>query len=98
MFFLEEDGSFRSIPWSKYLGLYQGDPSVRFPKYAQKAVKCVSVTLELEDRTPISILRTDFFVTYFNKSGGIDERKKEEALRLAVCYSGYPLSLILAAS
>lgn len=88
MFFLEEDGSFRSIPWSRYLGLYQGDPSVRFPEYAQKAVKCVSVLIELEDRTPISVIRTDFFVTYFDKFGGIDERKKEEALRLAVNMAG----------
>ena len=88
MFFLEENGSFRPIPWSRYLGLYQGDPSVRFPEYARKAVKCVSVTLELEHRTPISVIRTDFFVTYFDRSGGIDEKKKEESLRLAVNMAG----------
>jgi hypothetical protein len=46
------------------------------------------VLIELEDRRPISVIRTDFFVTYFDKSGGIDERKKEEALRLAVNMAG----------
>lgn len=92
MFFFEEDGAHRSVPWGRYMRLYQGDPSVRFPEYAGKAVKCVSVVIELEDLIPLSVLRTDFFVTYFDGRGLIDRTKKEEALRLAVNMAGPDLT------
>ena len=92
MFFFEEDGSLRSVPWGRYMRLYEGDPSVRFPEYAGKAVKCVSVVIELEDRIPLSVLRTDFFITHFDGRGRIDRTKKEEALRLAVNMAGPDLT------
>ena len=58
------------MPWSRYELLYKGDPSTRFPEYARKAVKCVSVVIELEDRI------ADFFITYFDESGRIDHARK----------------------
>ncbi len=88
MFFFEEDGTLRSVPWSRYELLYKGDPSTRFPEYARKAVKCVSVVIEPEDRIAISVLRTDFFITYFDERGRIDRTRKEEAMRLAVNMAG----------
>ncbi len=92
MFFVEEDGTLRSVPWSRYELLCKGHPSARFPGYAGKAVKCVSVVIELEDRIPISVLRLDFFITYFDGRGRIDRTAKEEALRLAVNMAGPDLS------
>ena len=92
MFFFEEDGTLRSMPWSRYMRLYEGDPSVRFHEYAGKAVKCVSVVIELKDRIPLSVLRTDFFITYFDGKGRMDQTKKEEALKLAVNMAGPDLT------
>ena len=92
MFFFEEDGTLRSVPWSRYELLYKGHPPTRFPEYARKAVKCVSVVIELEDRIAISVLRTDFFITYFDERGRIDRARKEEAMRLAVNMTGPDLT------
>ena len=83
IFFLDEDGSLRNIPWQTYVGLYFEFPSVRFPEYAGKAVRCVHVVVELEDRVPVSILESVFFITHFNSDGGIDQEKKVERQRLA---------------
>jgi hypothetical protein len=83
VFFLEEDGSLRNVPWPTYVGLYFEFPSVRFPEYAGKAVKCVHVVVELEDRSPVAVLESIFFITHFNLDGGIDQEKKVERQRLA---------------
>jgi hypothetical protein len=83
VFFLEEDGSLRNVPWQTYVGLYFGFPSVRFPEYSGKAVKCVHVVVELEERVPIAILESVFFVTHFNAEGGIDQEKKVRRQRVA---------------
>lgn len=88
VFFLEEDGSLRNIPWQTYVGLYFGFPSIRFPEYASKAVKCVHVVTELEDRTPVAILESVFFITHFSFEGGIDQEKKVERQRLATDMRG----------
>jgi hypothetical protein len=83
VFFLEEDGSLRSIPWPTYVGLYSGFPAIRFPEYSGKAVKCVHVVVELENKVPVSILESIFFVTHFDKNGGMDQEKKVERQRIA---------------
>jgi hypothetical protein len=33
------------------------------------------VTNRPEGRVPVSVIRTDFFATYFDQNGGMDERK-----------------------
>lgn len=83
VFFLEEDGSLRNVAWQTYVGLYFGFPSVRFPEYSGKAVKCVHAVVELEERVPVAILETVFFVTHFNREGGIDQEKKVRRQRVA---------------
>ena len=65
MFFFEEDGALRSMPWGRYMRLYEGNPSV---------------------------LRTDYFITYFDGRGRVDHTKKEGALRLAVNMAGPDLT------
>jgi hypothetical protein len=88
VFFLQEDGSLRNIPWPTYVSLYFGFPSVRFPEYSGRAVKCVHVVVELEERAPVSILESIFFITHFNMDGGIDQEKKVERQQLATNMRG----------
>jgi hypothetical protein len=90
IFFLDKDGTLRNIPWQTYVGLYFEFPSVRFPEYAGKAVRCVHVVVELEDRVPANILESVFFITHFNADGGIDRKKKVERQRLATDMQGAP--------
>lgn len=82
VFFLEENGDPRLIPWQRYERLYFRDPAIRFPEYACRDVKGVHAVVELEDRTPLSIVETNFFVTYFDQDGRIDRERKLEAQRL----------------
>jgi hypothetical protein len=84
VFFVEDDGSLRNIPWPTYVGLYFEFPSIRFPEYAGKAMRCVHVVIEMEDRTPVGLLESIFFITHFNAEGGMDQEKKVERQRLAV--------------
>lgn len=88
VFFLEEDGSLRNIAWQTYVGLYFGFPSIRFPEYAGKAVKCVHVVVELEQKVPVAVLESVFFITHFSSDGGIDQEKKVERQGLAIDIKG----------
>ena len=65
------------------MGLYFEFPSIRFPEYSGKAVKCVHVVVELEDKVPVAIMESIFFITHFNSMGGIHQEKKVERQRLA---------------
>jgi predicted transcriptional regulator len=44
---------------------------------AGKAVKGIHVVVE--DRLPVSIVEINYFLTYFNDKGAIDQEKKREA-------------------
>jgi hypothetical protein len=77
VFFIEENGGIRSIPWQRYERLYFGDTSAAFPELAGKAVKGIHVVVE--DRLPVSIVEINYFLTYFNDKGAIDQEKKREA-------------------
>ncbi len=88
VFFVEDDGSLRNIPWPTYVGLYFEFPSIRFPEYAGKAVRCVHVVIEMADRKPVGLLESIFFITHFNAEGGMDQEKKVERQRLAVDIRG----------
>jgi len=84
IFFVDDSGALRDIPWPTYVGLYFDFPSIRFPEYASKAVKCVHVVVEMKDRVPVGLLESVFFITHFNGEGGMDQEKKVERQRLAL--------------
>ena len=88
VFFVDDDGALRSIPWPTYVGLYFDFPSIRFPEYAGRAVRCVHVVVEMEDRVPVGMLESVFFLTHFNPEGGMDQDKKVERQRLAIDMRG----------
>jgi hypothetical protein len=88
VFFVEDDGSLRNIPWPTYVGLYFESPSIRFPEYAGRAMRCVHVVIEMEDRRPVGLLESIFFITHFNAEGAMDQDKKVERQRLAVDIRG----------
>lgn len=77
VFFIEENGDLRGSEWSRYEKLYFADPSVRFAEYSGRAVKGVHVVVELDEGVPVSLVQTNFFVTYFSEDGG--DRPGEKA-------------------
>ena len=82
MFFLKDDGSLRSIPWPMFIGLYFDFPSISFPEYAGRRIKSVHTVIELENKAPIQILESLFFITHFDSTGKMDQKKKVERQRL----------------
>jgi hypothetical protein len=46
------------------------------------------VVIEMEDRVPVGMLESVFFLTHFNPEGGMDQDKKVERQRLAIGMRG----------
>jgi len=88
VFFVDDDGALRNIPWPTYVGLYFDFPSIRLPEYAGRAVRCVHVVVEMEDRVPVGMLESVFFLAHFNPEGGMDQDKLVERQRLAIDMQG----------
>jgi hypothetical protein len=90
VFFLEESGYLRPIPWATFVGLYFNFPSIRFPEYAGQAIKSIHTVVELEDRAPVQILESLFFITHFDRNGAMDPAKKAERQQLAITMARTP--------
>jgi hypothetical protein len=84
VFFLEDSGLLRPIPWATFVGLYFSFPSIRFPEYAGQAIKSIHAVVELQDKVPVQILESLFFMTHFDSEGNMDPAKKAERQQLAV--------------
>ncbi len=87
VFFLEDNGHIRPIPWATFVGLYFNFPSIRFPEYAGQAIKSIHAVVELADKVPVQILESIFFITHFDAAGNMDPTKKTERQKLAVAMS-----------
>ena len=84
VFFLEDSGLLRPIPWATFVGLYFNFPSIRFPEYAGQAIKSIHAVVELEEKVPVQIVESLFFVTHFDSHGSMDSKKKAERQQLAM--------------
>jgi hypothetical protein len=84
VFFLEDSGFLRPIPWATFVGLYFSFPSIRFPEYAGQAVKSIHAVVELQDKAPVQILESLFFITHFDGEGNMDPAKRAERQQLAI--------------
>jgi hypothetical protein len=82
VFFVEDNGSLRTIPWTTFVGLYFDFPSVRFPEYAGRAIRSIHTVVELRNKAPSRILKSVFFITHFDPNGKMDEQKKVERQKL----------------
>ncbi len=91
LFFLEDDGSLRNIPWSTFVGLYFDFPSISFPEYAGRAMKSIHTVVELENKAPAQIRESLFFITHFDSTGKMDQERKVERQRLTTAMGkGHP--------
>jgi hypothetical protein len=50
VYIFEEKGSIIRIPFTKYEKLWNQDPSVAFPQYASKKVKCALISVNFAKR------------------------------------------------
>ncbi len=87
VYIFEEKGSIIRIPFTKYEKLWNQDPSVAFPQYASKKVRCALISVRLKDRKPVFWMM-DFRMLTFNKKGRLDQKVLDEGSRLGMAALG----------
>ena len=87
VYIFEEKGSIIRIPFTKYEKLWDQNPSVVFPQYAGKKIRCALISVRLKDRKPVSWVM-DFHMLTFNKKGRLDQKVLDEGSRLGMAALG----------
>ena len=90
VFLIDDNDSLQRLSMARYQRLIDGELGERLPQYAGKRVRCAMVYLEVEGRTPQSIIRIDYTIMPLDeKVGSIDRKKKKRCVLLP---SSCPLS------
>ena len=84
IFFVEENGSLKRIPLTRYERLLDRDPKERLPQYAGKRVKYVEVAVQYMQRKPVEILRVLYLILTFDSEGMVDGAELEKQMRLGL--------------
>jgi len=82
VFLINEDDSLQRLPVKRYERLLNGEPEERLLQYAGKRVRCATVSLEVRERKPQSIIRIDYHFLSFDVEGRIDRSEQEKQMRL----------------
>ena len=72
IFIVGDDDTLGRFPFARYERLLNGEPEERFTKYAGKRVRYILAVVDLVDRIPVSILRTECSYLNFDSKGKID--------------------------
>jgi hypothetical protein len=83
-FFIDENHNIIKVPTSKFCRFWDGDPDARFPQYKNQRLRCADITVELENRKPVRIVREHYGYIVFDRDGGFDRRNADEELQLAM--------------
>jgi hypothetical protein len=84
IFFVEDSGSLKRIPLTRYERLLHHDPKERLPQYAGKRVKYVEVAVQYRQRKPVEILRVLYLILTFDSEGMVDGAELEKQMRLGL--------------
>lgn len=93
VFFVEDDDRVRSIAYARFCRLYfLEDKNEKFPEYAGQRLRYAFVVIDLQNRKPIAIRRSDFSIVQFDSAGRLDKAEWLRGARLGVNSSphGYP--------
>ena len=93
VFLIDDNDSLQRLSMARYQRLVDGESGERLPQYAGKRVRCAMVYLEVEGRTPQSIIRIDYTIMPLDEKGRIDRSEEEKEMRLIAEFMS-PLSSI----
>ena len=82
IFFLGDDDTLERFPFARYERLLNGDPKEHLTEYAGKRVRCILAVVDLANRTPVSILRTECSYLNFDSGGKIDTAYIEKGSKM----------------
>jgi hypothetical protein len=85
IFFVEEDDRVRSISYARFRRFYfLDDKNEKFPEYAGKRLRYAFIIIDLEERKPLSIRRSDFSTIQFDSEGRLDKADRLRGAALAM--------------
>jgi hypothetical protein len=89
--FFHDDGTIKRIPHARFERLMSEASIECFPKYAKMNVRCAMTYVELKQRIPIKIMKTDFIIIPFTETGKLDSEEYFRGDLLAVNMADLPL-------
>ena len=84
IFLIDENDSLHRISISRYNRIRNPDSDERFTQYAGKRMRCAMIFLEVENRKPLSVVRTEYYYLPFDNKGRIDSTETEKQIRLSL--------------
>jgi transposase len=84
IFLVNEDDTLRRLAINRFNRLFSRDTDERLPEYAGKRLRYALIVIELENRKPVGILRTEFSYFAFDSQGRLREDEREKATRLSM--------------
>jgi hypothetical protein len=84
IFLIDENDSLHRISISRYNKMRNPDSDEFFTQYAGKRVRCAMIFLEVENRKPLSVVRTEYYYLPFDNKGRIDSTEMEKRIRLSL--------------
>jgi len=84
IFLVDDEGSLKRIPLTRYERLLRRDPKGNFPQYAGKRVRYVEVAVQYLERKPVEIIRILYLKLTFDSEGRIDAAERERQRRLGM--------------
>ena len=84
IFLVNDDDSIKRIPLARFERLIRRDPDERLPQYSGERVRYAEVVVEFDQRKPVRILRTQYFIMSFDSEGRIDVAEQEKESMLAM--------------
>jgi hypothetical protein len=82
IFLIDDYDSLHRISMARYDRMTNPDSDERFTKYAGRRIRCAMIFLEVKERRPISVVRTDYYYLPFDDEGRIDNIELEKEIRL----------------
>ncbi len=82
IFFVNDDDTLERFSFARYERLLNGDPKEHLIEYAGKRVRYILVVVDLANRIPVSILRTECSYLTFDNEGKIDTAYIEKGSRM----------------
>ena len=82
IFFVNDDDTLARFPFARYERLLNGDPKEHLIEYAVKRVRYILAVVDLANRIPVSILRTECSYLTFDSKGKIDTAYIEKGSKM----------------
>jgi len=82
--FFFDDGTIKRIPYKQYCRITADESDQSFPEYGGKRIRCAISYVELVQRKPNYILRTDYCFIPFTDNCKIDHEELQREMTLAI--------------